>query len=120
MTDHKQLILKALDTIRSLVADPATWTTGTMARDAQGKSVEPHNPSAVCFCTFGAVHKASPRHLRTAIWCKMGEVSSRLYGCSSVIDVNDGLFPIADVEPRLAALAVIDGTIAEANAAECL
>lgn len=35
------------------------WTQDAFARDANGKSIKSHEESAVCFCTIGALNRAS-------------------------------------------------------------
>lgn len=45
---------------RTMLADPAAWTKGTSARDAQGLDVsDVLSPEAACFCAVGAVFKAA-------------------------------------------------------------
>jgi len=40
-----------------LLADPANWTKGSYALDAEGHHVTTDDPSAVCFCTVGAIFR---------------------------------------------------------------
>lgn len=42
---------------RAVIADPAHWTRGVMARDSRGLSVLPNEPEAFCFCMLGALRK---------------------------------------------------------------
>lgn len=49
----------ALVSARELLADPARWCKGTLARAADGTPVDPGNPSATCWCVVGAIHKAT-------------------------------------------------------------
>lgn len=44
---------------RALIAEPGTWTKGYQARNAFGEEVEATSPEAVCFCSHGALHRAS-------------------------------------------------------------
>lgn len=51
--------LKILTRARALIADPARWTQGDYARDANGKSVLPNSRYAVCWCSVGALRKVT-------------------------------------------------------------
>lgn len=51
------LAVRQLRLVRSLLADPARWTKGAMAKDASGENVSPHSPKATCWCLVGAVYK---------------------------------------------------------------
>lgn len=44
---------------RALVADPATWTTGWVARNKKGDPVNIGDPDACRYCAFGAALKAA-------------------------------------------------------------
>ena len=48
-----------LRSARALIDTPEKWTRGTNARNASGRSVPFDSPSAVCFCAYGAVLRAS-------------------------------------------------------------
>jgi len=52
----KDVLLKA----KSLIADPAHWTQGVYARDAEGFDVGPNSPTAVCWCSYGAIDATAP------------------------------------------------------------
>lgn len=49
----RQLIVGVAD----LLDDPAHWTTGALAKDANGNSVGPTDPTATCWCAIGATYK---------------------------------------------------------------
>lgn len=56
------LVADVLDRAREILSDPARWTQGEFARDAQGNAlalVDVDTDYAVCFCTLGALHKAA-------------------------------------------------------------
>lgn len=64
---------------RALISDEKAWTTGRNARDSEGKAVPYSSPRAACWCSAGALLKASPpeddglfiaahRLLEWAIW----------------------------------------------------
>lgn len=42
-----------------LLSNRDHWTQGVYARDADGHSVDPVDPTAVCWCAVGAVHKVT-------------------------------------------------------------
>lgn len=43
--------------VYEFIDSPEKWTKGVNARDANGREVEQESPNAVCWCTYGAVHK---------------------------------------------------------------
>lgn len=47
---------EVLQKARDLIADESRWTHGQYARDAEGYSVYPNEPSATCWCALGAVY----------------------------------------------------------------
>lgn len=49
----KEVLIKAKETI----SNPENWTKGVMALDRNGNSVSTLSEKAVCFCSFGAVHR---------------------------------------------------------------
>ena len=49
-----------------LVSNSDTWTKGVWARDKDGKTVSYTEPTAVCFCSLGAMAKAG--WLNSATW----------------------------------------------------
>jgi hypothetical protein len=52
---QKQVLINA----RALIADPAHWTRGTIARTANGRKVEWHDQSATKWCAMGAMYRAA-------------------------------------------------------------
>lgn len=57
------LILKEA---RALIEDPSHWTQGELARDADGCLTEVLSPSAVCWCSIGALEKVSTKRTAAA------------------------------------------------------
>lgn len=49
--------------VKDLLVSPQTWTREVLARDAEGKSVRPSDPHAVCFCILGACERVLGVHL---------------------------------------------------------
>lgn len=49
-------------TVLELLSDPAHWTQGFLALDADGISVDPESTRATCWCLEGAIQKCYPRH----------------------------------------------------------
>ena len=54
-TVQKQVLINA----RTLIADPAHWTTGTLACTATGHQVQWHDRSATKWCAMGAIYRAA-------------------------------------------------------------
>lgn len=53
--------LKILTKARALISDPARWTQRSAAKDVSGNDVLANSPKAVCWCSAGALLKASRR-----------------------------------------------------------
>lgn len=53
MPDPGEILESALARIRPV----EQWTTGTLARNAQGQPVAPRDPGAVCWCAVGSLIK---------------------------------------------------------------
>ncbi len=51
------VLVTHLVNIKALIADPAHWTKGAAARDADNMHVEFNSPTAKCYCLWGAVLK---------------------------------------------------------------
>ena len=54
-TVQKQVLINA----RALIADPAHWTTGTLAYTADGHHVDWYDYSATKWCALGAIYRAA-------------------------------------------------------------
>ena len=50
-----ELLTKA----KAVIADPKHWGQGWYAQNAEGHSVGPAEPDAVCWCSVGALDKAA-------------------------------------------------------------
>lgn len=51
--------LKVLQTAREILSEEKRWTKNVLARNILDIKVAPINPSAVCFCSMGAICKAA-------------------------------------------------------------
>ncbi len=49
-----EILTKGLELIR----DPKHWTKNVLAKDSENRDVDPMAPSAVCWCSIGALVKA--------------------------------------------------------------
>lgn len=51
--------IEVLERALEILSNPAKWTKSTMAKDAIGKSVQPYEPTAACFCMMGAMERGA-------------------------------------------------------------
>lgn len=86
--------VEALKAARELISDPAKWTRGAYARDAEGRELtNPKNERAVCWCAAGAVRRfAGDRRRATELVRWVVGYPGRVYGDTALIDLNDGGF----------------------------
>ncbi len=96
--------LETLRAARQLITDPAKWTQGEYARDADGNEVKAWSEDATCFCAYGAIQRVTEHEdseadffLRKAGMSKFG---------INVIDLND-------THTHAEVLALFDAAIAE-------
>lgn len=54
--EDRQILLAA----KELLSEEERWTRWAHARNAQGYPVKPRDPTAVCWCTYGAIAHFSP------------------------------------------------------------
>lgn len=52
---QRQVLINA----RALIVDPTHWTTGMLARTADGDPVDWHDHSAARWCAMGAIYRAA-------------------------------------------------------------
>jgi hypothetical protein len=82
----------ALLTARGIVSDPKKWTCGDYAKDSYGRWVGTTNPSAVSFCSVGALAVAMGVAVREAEDSGAGKylvMAAREQGCEYAHDLND-------------------------------
>lgn len=53
-------IVEVLRAARAKITDPKHWTRHVNARDADGEPISPSDPSAVCWCSYGAIAAVDP------------------------------------------------------------
>ena len=52
-------VTKLLTDAKLLISDKANWTKSAYAKDDKGRTVECFSEEATCFCSLGALHRAS-------------------------------------------------------------
>ena len=101
-------IFKIIEGARFLVANKATWTQRTNARDSDGYSTDSNNPNARRWCALGALEKvANPSGYEAGL---ASEAAWQLSG-------NIGLAAINDHDGREAVLTLFDDWL-DANRAQ--
>jgi hypothetical protein len=48
--------------VKELLADPARWTQGLLAKDESGRQVGIDSEGAICWCIAGAIRKCYPNY----------------------------------------------------------
>lgn len=87
--------MRALDILtkaQDLIRDPKNWTKGTYAREEGGHPVAVDEPSAVCFCSIGALVKVldgDPDNLRMARGCLVSAVRDSDPDINGIAEFND-------------------------------
>ena len=84
-------------TVRELLSSPDSWTQGVFARDQNGKSVCPDDPSATCWCLMGAIlyifkreNMATYKHVLDVCLNKINPLPTKgEWSVRSMIDWND-------------------------------
>lgn len=101
-----------LQAVHLRLSDPLRWTSGSLAEDAEGRHVDPNDPSAVRWCLRGAYIRelgSEPQRTnlgpatRDPLWHRVIQASMSIYG-TGPIGVNDG-------EGREGALCVLEWAI---------
>lgn len=55
--------MSKLKEVRDLLATPGVWVKYSLARNANGETVDPRMPEAVCFCLSGALQRVGASDL---------------------------------------------------------
>lgn len=96
--------LETLKAARQLISDPAKWTQGEYARDADGNEVKTWSENATCFCAYGAIQRVTEREDSEADYFLFKACSER-FGMSVTI--------VSDTHTHAEVLALFDAAIAE-------
>lgn len=82
-----------LERARARIADPARWTQGALARDANGEETCAGYPNAVRWCAIGALYAEQPyRYRRDGRDGAIRRLARAMggSGVGDVYDLNDG------------------------------
>jgi hypothetical protein len=96
--------LETLKAARQLISDPAKWTQGEFARDADGNEVKAWSEDATCFCAYGAIQHVTEREDSEADFVLWKACMSKFQ--TEVIVLND-------THTHAEVLALFDAAIAE-------
>ena len=77
---------KRLQDAITLISDPARWTTGAAARDADGRHVNVRNPKAVRWSAFGSMAK---NYVNVTPQLRVGSYCRAMYG-TGTSNTNNG------------------------------
>ncbi len=102
--------LETLRAARQLISDPAKWTQGEMARDADGNGISANNDLATCYCSFGAIQFVNKESTQIAASRHLDHLCLSKFGIS--VDVFNDTHTHAEV------LALFDAAIAELEAVQ--
>ena len=97
--------LETLKAARQLITDPAKWTQGAFARDADGNEVTPNNDLATCYCSFGAIQFVTKKRMMTSADRYLDGLCLSKFGI--------GLDVLNDTHTHAEVLALFDAAIAE-------
>lgn len=96
--------LETLKAARLLITDPAKWTQGEYARDADGNEVRAWSEDATCFCAYGAIQRVTEHEDSEADFFLMKTCIDKFQ--LEVITLND-------THTHAEVLALFDAAIAE-------
>jgi hypothetical protein len=71
---------------KELISDPARWTKGAMARDADGHPCDERDPDAKCFCAYGAVRRFDTKDLQAISFLHYATREVSGFGCAMFVD----------------------------------
>lgn len=80
-----EILIKA----RDLIADPAQWTQHANARDEEGISTNTFSEQATCWCSDGALVKASNQPENHSEYQRAGAALKEAAGGQSYVEFND-------------------------------
>lgn len=99
--------LEALKAARALIATESTWVQFSSAEDDAGEEVPPSSPFAVCFCSAGAIDRATkPGWVKESVLKALDDTVRKLQynHCEDISQYND-------THSHTEVLAVWDATI---------
>ncbi len=96
--------LETLKAARQLITDPAKWTQGEYARDADGNEVRAWSEDAACFCAYGAIQRVTGVEDNEADFFLMR-------ACTKKFEVE--VIHLNDTHTHAEVLALFDAAIAE-------
>jgi hypothetical protein len=85
----KPEVLKTLIAARELIADPAHWLQGAMARNGRGEPVDARAPVACRWCAMGAIRKEAPDDVTRGMATRAVNIKAESMGFWSIVNVND-------------------------------
>ena len=100
--------LETLKAARDLISDPARWTQGEYARDADGEEVKAWSEDAACFCAYGAIQRFTEREDSEVDFYLKKACSEKFQ--SDVVTIND-------THTHAEVIALFDAAIAELEGA---
>lgn len=107
--------LQTLRDLRDLLEPPGNWTTGTYARNADGRGVGEISPIATCWCLRGGVARLlGGLYTHRYLVHGLAEVEVRLKRLANrEIDVEMSVADFNDTHTHREVLELIDAAIAE-------
>lgn len=75
--------VEVLKAARELISDPAHWTKGRFARTEKGSPINYESPSAVCFCSAGALMRVTWGDIKiyqSALEIMIAEMDGNIFG----------------------------------------
>lgn len=98
-------VKQALKEAWKLIEEPAKRCVGFLAMDSHGRTVSPHDNNAVCFCSFGALMRATGKDLSTyGEACFILDKAAKDIGFSEGTIAND--FDVINNPPLMYARAI--------------
>jgi hypothetical protein len=108
--------LETLKAARQLITDPAKWTKIRLAKNSEGLAVNVHDPSAVCFCSMGALLVVSGMYLSDVVIAKASNALDNNLPKDFVETFNHEVCSFTDfndTHTHAEVLALFDAAIAE-------
>ena len=104
--------LETLKAARQLITDPAKWTQGELARDAEGNVSYVGSESATCWCLMGAIFHVVRADKPTAADARRSHSDAALELLSAA-NRKKSVVRFNDTHTHAEVLALFDAAIAE-------